>query len=530
MKNYHRWAALAGAAMLAVSSATTAWADESSQTGATADTAIQVPAFDLEQSGGTGVSGPTAADGINSGAEQTTAPQGVVSSDGPQQGGDSSGTQAAGGTEAADPADASGGQAAGTAAGQPGDSAAQSSSQPAAPSGTGTTSSSRVIRVNGDASAGAVSGQNSSSGTSSSGIDYSLGPGAFNQQSQQDQQSQQTQQAQAGQQSASEENIQIFDVTDNPIVQTVEKYSYDQMVQDITLLKQRYSNYMQVNTIGTSLDGRAMYDCIIGNPAAPRHILIQGGIHGREYLNPMLMMQQMEMALANYSTGSFHNMPLSDMFSQVAVHFVPMTNPDGITISQFGTDGIRSQQLKDAIGTCYVMDTAAGRTTADPGTYLSRWKANAQGVDLNLNFDALWSDVYSTEFPSYSGYKGTAPGTEPETQAMMNLYNSQYPWKAVIHYHSMGDVIYWDILGNKVQEESSQLAHLMSAVTGGYSILPSEGGGGYKDWIQLSSNPVPSVTLETGKISCPMPLSEYAAIWTQNRLTWAYAMEWVMGR
>lgn len=521
MKNYHRWAALAGAAMLAVSSVTTAWADESSQTGATADTAIQVPAFDLEQSGGTGVSGPTAADGINSGAEHTTAPQGVVSSDGPQQGGDSSGAQADGSTAVSEPGDASGGQTSGTAAGQPGDSSAQTPSQPTAPSGTGTTSSSRVIRVNGDASAAAASSQNSSAGTASSGIDYSLGPGAFYQQ---------PQQTQDDQQSVPAENIQIFDVTNNPIVQTVEKYSYDQMVQDITLLKQRYSNYMQVNTIGTSLDGRAMYDCIIGNPAASKHILIQGGIHGREYLNPMLMMQQMEMALANYSTGSFHDVPLSTMFSQVAVHFVPMTNPDGVTISQFGMDGIRSQQLKDAIGTCYVMDTAAGRTTADPGTYLSRWKANAQGVDLNLNFDALWSDVYSTEFPSYSGYKGTAPGTEPETQAMMNLYNSQYPWKAVIHYHSMGDVIYWDILGNKVQAESSELANLMSAVTGGYRILPSEGGGGYKDWIQLGSNPVPSVTLETGTVACPMPLSEYETIWTQNRLTWAYAMEWVMGR
>lgn len=515
MKSYHRWAALAGAAVLAVSSVTTAWADENSQTGATVDTAIEVPVLDLGQ---------------------TAAPQDIISNAGPQQGNAAAqpgGTAVAqpsdnaaaqpGSTAAVSPGGGDSAQPDGTAAAQPGDSAA--ASQPAAPSAAGTSSSSRVIRVNSDASngstAGSASNQNASAAAASSGIDYSLGPGAFNQQ---------TQTVQTGEQPVSAESIQIFDVTDNPIVRAVEKYSYDQMVQDITLLKQRYSNYMQVNTIGTSLDGRALYDCIIGNPAAPRHILIQGGIHGREYLNPMLMMQQMEMALANYSTGSFHDVPLSTMFSQVAIHFVPMTNPDGVTISQFGMDGIRSQQLKDAIGTCYVMDTAAGRTTADPGTYLSRWKANAQGVDLNLNFDALWPDVNSTEFPSYSGYKGSAPGTEPETQAMMNLYNSQYPWKAVIHYHSMGDVIYWDILGNKVQAESSELAQLMSNVTGGYRILPSEGGGGYKDWIQLSSKPVPSVTLETGKIACPMPLSEYAAIWNQNRLTWAYAMEWVMGR
>lgn len=113
---------------------------------------------------------------------------------------------------------------------------------------------------------------------------------------------------------------------------------------------------------------------------------------------------------------------------------------------------------------------------------------------------------------------------------MIDLYQSQYPWKAVINYHSMGNVIYWDMLGNKVQGPSLELAQLMSAVTGGYQILPTEGGGGYKDWIQLSANPVPSVTLETGSVACPIPVSEYGGIWSRNRLTWAYAMEWVMGR
>ncbi len=380
----------------------------------------------------------------------------------------------------------------------------------------------RIIRIEQNA---ASSEPQQSTGTSS-GIDYSAGPGAFMQSGG----SESSQSQQAEDQTGLQSNAQIYDVQ-NPIVQTVEKYSYDQMVRDINNLKARYGNKIQVNTIGTSLDGRAIYDCIVGNVNASKHILIQGGIHGREYLNPMLLMQQMELALANYDTGSFNGNSLSSMFSQVAVHFVPMTNPDGITISQFGPDLLNSQELKDTVSTCYVMDTAAGRTTADTAGYFSKWKANARGVDLNLNFDALWDQVSSTEFPSYSGYKGTAPGTEPEAQALMNLYhNSQYNWKAVIHYHSMGDVIYWDIAGNKVQQESSDLANLMSVVTGGYRILPSEGGGGYKDWIQLSSHPVPSVTLETGKVACPMPLSEYSTIWSQNRLTWVVTMEWVAAR
>ncbi len=464
MRSYHKWAVLAGTAMLALSSMNTGtvWADEVVQDGSTMENAVDGTAAQQGQTAGdstvltVGESTDAPADG---GSTSTTR---VIRMGGTQESTEQSGSPASDSTEQTGP---------------------------------------------------------SSSGSSASGIDYSMGPGAFDQSS--GQQSQPDPSTQT-------EDIQIGDVSD-PIVKTVEKYSYDQMVQDIALLQQRYGGRMQVNTIGTSLDGRALYDCIIGNQAAPKHILIQAGIHGREYLNPMLLMQQMEMALVNYDTGSFHGNPLSAMFDQVAVHFVPMTNPDGISISQFGLDGLRSQELKDAVGLCYVMDTAAGRG-GDLGTYLSKWKANAQGVDLNLNFDAQWEAVYSTAAVSYSGYKGTAPASEPESKALVALYQSQYPWKAVIHYHSMGNVIYWDILGNKVQGPSMELAQLMSSVTGGYQILPSEGGGGYKDWIQLGSNPVPSVTLETGSVACPIPVSEYGGIWSRNRLTWAYAMEWVMGR
>ncbi len=461
MRNYHRWVALAGAAMLTITNVSVSMADVVGG-GESLETAVTV-------------SGPE-----DSGPADTAG-------DGPQQPGAPLGGQETPGQE-----------------NQPQEGTA-----------------SRVIRVGDNQPSNSGSGAASGgSGDSSSGVDYSQGPGFFQGGGQPDP----SQTALPGQ----NEDIQIADVS-NPLVQTTAKYSYDQMVQDINALQQKYSSRMHVNPIGTSLDGRTIYDCIIGNQGAPRHILIQAGIHGREYLNPMLLMQQMEMILVNYDTGSFHGNPLSSMFDQVAIHFVPMTNPDGITISQFGIDGIRSQQLKDAISACYVMDSAAGRG-GDLGVYLSKWKANAQGVDLNLNFDALWAEVYSTGYPSYSGFKGTAPGSEPETQAMMNLYSSQYPWKAVIHYHSMGNVIYWDIAGNKVQPESAQLANLMSVVTGGYQMLPSEGGGGYKDWIQLGNNPVPSVTLETGRVSCPIPISEYALIWAQNRLTWAYAMEWAMGR
>ena len=325
---------------------------------------------------------------------------------------------------------------------------------------------------------------------------------------------------------AQDGSVALADVI-NSIVQVTDKYGYDQMVLDMSLLKVRYGDKIHIREMGESLDNRKIYDCIIGNVNAPKHLLIQAGIHAREYINPLMLMQQMELILANYDTGTFHNMPLSEMFNYVAVHFVPMTNPDGISISQFGPDAIRSQQLRDQINQCYLSDLARGKAGLDTASYYSNWKANARGVDLNLNFDALWEEI-GAGMPSSNGFRGETPASEPETQAMVNLYNNPaYPWAAVLHYHSMGNVIYWDIRGNKVQAESRELAQLMSNVTGGYRVLPSTGGGGYKDWIQLSERPVPSVTLETGSVSCPIPVTYYNGIWTQNCLTWAWAMEWI---
>ena len=317
---------------------------------------------------------------------------------------------------------------------------------------------------------------------------------------------------------------------ENPVVKTVEKYSFEQMEADIQALQQRYgTSHMQVTSIGTSADGRKIYDIIVGNPNAGKHILIQGAIHAREYANPLLMMKQIEDALAFYDTGAYHGRKLSDLLNQVAVHFVPMANPDGVALSQFGLDAIKSLTLKQTIQAAYASDQAAGRTTQEFDRYLERWKANARGVDLNHNFDALWTNTSSNwMMPSYSGYKGLTPVSEPESQALVNLMNSNYPWAAVLNYHSMGKVIYWDIEGNKERERSRQLAQLMSEATGGYQMLYSGGGGGFKDWAQLREKPVPSITVETGKADCPMPMSEFDSVWAENRAGWALTAEFVL--
>ena len=310
------------------------------------------------------------------------------------------------------------------------------------------------------------------------------------------------------------------------IVRPVEKYSYSDMEQDIRELQAKYGSRMTVNVIGTSADGRNLYEIIVGNVNAGKHVMIQAAIHGREYMTPLLVMKQLETALEQYDTGNYEGTAYSSLFNQAAIHFIPMANPDGVAISQFGLQGINSPMLSQTIQEAYEKDLEEGRTTLSLDRYLTYWKANGRGVDLNSNFDAGWEKLSDLGHPSYAGYKGTSPASEPESMALVNLAG-KYQWSLVLNYHSMGEVIYWDYEGNLVQSESKELADLVAGITG-YRQIDSSGGGGYKDWLQIRENPVPSVTVEVGSVSCPMPLSEWARVWPQNENVWAAVLSWAV--
>ncbi len=273
----------------------------------------------------------------------------------------------------------------------------------------------------------------------------------------------------------------------NRIVTPVDRYSYDYMVHDLQIMQERYGN------------------------------LIQGAIHGREYIVIPLIMRQIETLLAGAANGGTYNgQPVSELLSQVCIHFVPIANPDGVSISQFGEAGLRTASLIDFARSAYQMDVQNQRTVLDYLPYLATWKANARGVDLNHNFDADWSQMQDAGYGRGIGYKGTSPLSESESKALAELCQSQ-SFDAVISYHTMGNVIYWDTKNNKAAQQSLDLARLVSGMTG-YSIQPSLGVGGLKDWLQKKHDTVPSITIEVGKSQSPVDFNEYETILNQNKM------------
>ena len=79
-----------------------------------------------------------------------------------------------------------------------------------------------------------------------------------------------------------------------------QRYSYSEMSRDIHQLKAAYGDRVHYQVIGKSVDGRNLYDVIIGNPNAKKTLLVVSNLHAREYMTAQLCMAQIEYYLKNY--------------------------------------------------------------------------------------------------------------------------------------------------------------------------------------------------------------------------------------
>ena len=65
--------------------------------------------------------------------------------------------------------------------------------------------------------------------------------------------------------------------TDVPVVQVSNlQYSYDQMKQDLETLQEKYPEQMQIESLGTTADGREILEAVLGDVNAEHHIQKNG--------------------------------------------------------------------------------------------------------------------------------------------------------------------------------------------------------------------------------------------------------------
>lgn len=308
-----------------------------------------------------------------------------------------------------------------------------------------------------------------------------------------------------------------------PVVQVSNMaYSYDQMQTDLECLKQLYPGRISTWSRGVTADGREITEVVLGQKDAPVHILIQSSIHAREYINTILTMNQIEDFLHFYYERSYGGYLWSDLYKNVCFHVLPMVNPDGVTVSQMGPEGIRDREIRAGLIQCFDSDCINGKTNRDMEAYFRKWKANARGVDLNRNFDAGWEAYTGAGAPSLEGYKGDKPFSEPETRAILNLAR-KYSLSCCVCYHSSGNLVYWNYGSTgKVLEEDAKLAECVGKVTR-YKLCSTiryaADSAGCSDYF-VQNLGIPAVTIENGAAVCPLSAEEYQPIYEKNKDLW----------
>ncbi|HKL73992.1 MAG TPA: M14 family zinc carboxypeptidase [Clostridia bacterium] len=213
--------------------------------------------------------------------------------------------------------------------------------------------------------------------------------------------------------------------------------------------------------------------------------LIVASIHAREHITTSLLNKLMQ----NYQ-------------SKIPIDYIPMLNIDGVMLATNGLSIAKDELLKEQL-------LQLNNGSED----FSLWKANARGVDINVNFDADWGEGQQNVTSAGSeNYIGINCNSEIETQSIVNVLKNNY--SLVCCYHSKGEVIYWGYENNfRHYLYAKKYADYV-----GYELTRSEGSaGGLKDYYSLNYNGL-GLTVEIGEdqLPHPYPLSELNNLITKH--------------
>lgn len=203
--------------------------------------------------------------------------------------------------------------------------------------------------------------------------------------------------------------------------------------------------------IGASVEGRNITAHTFGT--GETDLLFVGGVHGGYEANSVRLADAMIEHL-HTNAGLIPN--------DVTVHIIPVLNPDGYALPPTASDQAR--------------------------------RFNANGVDLNRNFDCKWAPESSWRGQTVSA--GTAPFSEPEADALREYVLATSP-SAAVFWHSVANNVYGSECENGILPETLALMNVY-ADAGNYGKVPKFDAypitGDVEGW--LASIDIPAVTVE----------------------------------
>lgn len=203
-----------------------------------------------------------------------------------------------------------------------------------------------------------------------------------------------------------------FSFPQNLVMAPDSQYKNPQEIEDFVVeTHAKYPDITELKVIGKTLEGRDIYAIKISDNAKIDEtepvMLVNAMHHAREVMTPEITTDMIDYLTSNYGK----NDEVTAWVNNSEIWVIPM----------FNLDGNNKMWMED-----------------------SMWRKNTRnghGVDINRNYPAGWNSCNgSSARESAQDYRGTAPASEPETQAMMNFVASIKP-VFNISYHSYSEIV-----------------------------------------------------------------------------------------
>lgn len=286
-------------------------------------------------------------------------------------------------------------------------------------------------------------------------------------------------------------------------------YTYKNLQDDIQKLKIIYP-FLEIGNIGYTVLGRSIPYIRIGTGI--KEIFYNASFHANEWITtPLLMKFIKEYCFQYLQNKNLMEFKARDLYENVSLYIVPMINPDGVDLVTGSLKNV-DNSYKNAQEIAKKFPNIV---------FPSGWKANIEGVDLNLQFPAGWEQAKKIKYaqgfdkPAPRDYVGDKPLIAPESLAVYN-FTLKHNFRLVIAYHTQGKEIYWNFQ-NYTHPKAEYIGKKFSEVSG-YILADvpyNSSFAGYKDWFIQKYNK-PGYTIEAGIGENPLPETQFDEIYENN--------------
>lgn len=289
-----------------------------------------------------------------------------------------------------------------------------------------------------------------------------------------------------------------------------DEYKNPEEIEDfLREMHAKYPDISEIKSIGKSLEGRDIWAIKISDNAKKNEVeptvLVNGMHHAREVMTPEITTDMVEYLLSNYGVDP----EVTNWVNNTQIWVVPMFNVDGNN-KMWNEDPMWRKNTRDG-----------------------------HGVDINRNYPTGWDSCNgSSGNKRAQDYRGTAPASEPETQAMMNLVTTIKP-VFNISYHSYSEIVIYPYgckpkrtpTEEAVEMVGKEIGKLLDYKPGTAWELLYNADGGDIDWMYTENQVIPFVIEVNSTIQGFQPSYKK---WrdktvTRNRPGWMHILKRLQG-